>query len=364
MKQGAAFRGLPVLVTGHTGFKGSWLAIWLKQMEAKVSGFSLDPPTTPSNYELSRVGELLEHDLRGDVCDAQAVEAAVRLVQPAVVFHLAAQPLVRKSYEIATRTFDVNVMGSLHVLEAVRRLGRRCAVIMVTSDKCYQNREHVWGYRECDPMGGEDPYSASKAAAELVVASFRSSFFDPKKLGEHKVSVASVRAGNVIGGGDWAEDRIVPDCVRALAAGKPLQLRNPGAIRPWQHVLDPLSGYLELAGRMVANDDPELCSGWNFGPMPQSAVPVGSLVELMIRHWGAGSWEDHSKESNRKEAWVLRLSIDKAVHVLGWQPRWSIEHAIEKTVGWYKQSLQPGANMIERCRAEIDEFQSKENAAV
>ena len=351
-----AFHGRSVLVTGHTGFKGSWLALWLARLGAKVSGYSLEPPTSPSNYVVSDVAGTLQRDLRGDVCDRQALTAAVAEVQPAIIFHLAAQSLVRESYSRPAQTFEINVMGSVNLLDAVRVAGKPCAVVMVTSDKCYENREQVWGYRECDPMGGGDPYSASKGAAELVVAAYRRSFFDLARVREHGIKIASVRAGNVIGGGDWAADRIVPDGIRALAAKQPIPVRSPASIRPWQHVLEPLSGYLELGARMLTSDDEIFCSGWNFGPLAQAAIPVSRLVALMIENWGEGRWEDRSSGLQPKEANVLRLAIEKADTLLQWRPRWTVEQAVAKTVSWYRDSLSGATGMRGRCYQDIDDY--------
>jgi CDP-glucose 4,6-dehydratase len=353
-----AFAGLPVLVTGHTGFKGSWLALWLHRLGAKVSGFALPPPTEPSNFYASRVGELLEHHVVGDVRERDAVHAAVEQTKPRVLFHLAAQPIVRESYETPYETFDVNVMGTAAVLEAVRRRGAPCVVVVVTSDKCYENQEQLWGYRETDPMGGRDPYSASKGATELVVASYRRAFFAPDALDRHGVCVASARAGNVIGGGDWAKDRLVVDCMRALSRSEPVIVRNPTSVRPWQHVLEPLGGYLHLAAEMLARPSATVAAGWNFGPSIADCVPAERLVAEVCRAWGDGRWEVRAPAHAPHEAGLLRLNIEKAQTVLGWQPRWRVSEAVARTVSWYRAFYErPGASMSAACESDIEAYE-------
>lgn len=346
--------GRRVLVTGHTGFKGSWLVVWLEQLGARVSGFSLQPPTEPSNFAVSRVEGLLERHFIGDIRDRAALASAVREAEPEVILHLAAQPIVREGYADPVGTFETNVMGTVNLLEAVRLAGRPCAVVVVSSDKCYDNREHVWGYRECDALGGYDPYSASKGGTEIVTASYRSSYFNPATHAEHGVSLASARAGNVLGGGDWASARIMTDIVAALRAGEPVRLRNPAAVRPWQHVLEPLSGYLALAARLLADPAGPACSAWNFGPLNESTVPVRDVTELAIQAWGEGRWEDVSSSANPHEAGILRLSIDKAAAELGWTPRWGIAECVTRTVSWYRSFYLDNDNdMLARCRADI-----------
>ena len=354
-----AFRGRRVLVTGHTGFKGSWLAIWLHELGAKVTGYALEPPTVPSNFVASGVEPLLERHLVADIRNRQALAEAFSLCEPEVVFHLAAQALVREGYRQPFETFEINTLGTANVLEVVRERARPCVVVVITSDKCYENREQVWGYRECDPMGGHDPYSASKGAAELVTAAYRRSYFDPGQVARHGVKVASARAGNVIGGGDWAADRIVPDLVRALSAGRPVPIRHPGAVRPWQHVLEPTSGYLTLAARMVASDDPDLCTAWNFGPLPEQAVTVAGLTEMFIEAWGDGAWVDARRDGEPHETRTLHLSIDKAVRELQWHPRWSATVAARRTADWYRrQAASNGALMRDACLADIAAYLS------
>lgn len=351
---GSVYLGKRVFLTGHTGFKGSWLALWLHRLGAQVYGYSLPPPTEPSNYELSRVKDALSGETIDDILNRKKLSEVLSSFQPDVVFHLAAQPLVRDSYRQPYETFEVNVMGTASVLDAVRVLQRPCAVVCVTTDKCYENREQVWGYRECDPMGGYDPYSASKGAAEILIASYRNAFFPPHRLAEHGVQLASARAGNVIGGGDWAKDRIVADVVQALFAGRPVQVRNPHAIRPWQHVLEPLSGYLTLAAAMLRQPDARWSSAWNFGPVPGSEWSVGRLVDEFVKVWGSGEWVDLSLRNQPHEAATLRLCIDKANAELGWHPRWTGETMVKKTASWYKKVFVDGNGAARACEADIE----------
>jgi CDP-glucose 4,6-dehydratase len=332
-----AFSGKRVLLTGHTGFKGGWLLTWLEKLGAVVSGLSLpaEPKALFTTAELISCGA--HHE--GDIRSFEMVKKHVEGFRPEVVFHLAAQALVRRSYAEPLETLQSNVNGTAHVLEAIRKSERPCAVIVVSSDKCYENREWVFGYRENEAMGGYDPYSMSKGATELVTSAWRRSYFPPSKLSDHGVALASARAGNVIGGGDFAEDRIVPDAIRALDAGQPIEVRNPRSVRPWQHVLEPLGGYLLLGARLlgVGTSSPaEYCDGWNFGPRGHSARPVSALVDEIVKAWGSGSWIDRSDASARHEAALLRLSIDKAQAYLNWQPRWGFEETVARTVAWYK----------------------------
>jgi CDP-glucose 4,6-dehydratase len=329
--------GKRVLLTGHTGFKGSWLALWLQALGADVVGLALDPPSTPSLYRQARVAEGMT-SIHGDIRDLDVVVRAMERHRPEVVFHLAAQSLVRSSYEAPVETFATNVMGTVHVLEAMRQVGSVRVGVVVTSDKCYANRESMlWGYRETDPMGGHDPYSSSKGCTELVVASYRQSFFEPRSTaeGEGAVALASVRAGNVIGGGDWATDRLVPDAIRAFASGRPVHIRRPDAIRPWQHVLDPLGGYLLLAEQLWANDAPR-SGAWNFGPDADDARPVAAVVEQMIQRWGEGAAATLDDGPHPHEATYLRLDCSKARSLLGWRPRLPLARALDWTVEWYR----------------------------
>lgn len=352
---GGAFLGRRVLVTGHTGFKGSWLCRWLHELGATVSGYALEPPTEPSNFSASRLESCLARHVIGDVRDADRLTNVVREIDPDVIFHLAAQPLVRDSYRDPVTTVSTNIMGTVNLLEAVRARRKPCAVVVVTSDKCYENREWLFGYRETDPMGGYDPYSMSKGATELVVASWRRSFFAPATFDQHRVWLASARAGNVIGGGDWQQDRIMVDCVRCLESDQPIAVRNATATRPWQHVLEPLGGYLLLASRLLTAspaDGASLADAWNFGPEPPSCWPVARLVEETIRCWGAGEWRDASSPSAPHEASFLALCCDKAVRALGWRPVWDVQAAVARTVAWHK-AFAAGDDVAEVGRAQI-----------
>jgi len=353
-----AMAGRPVFVTGHTGFMGSWLALWLQTIGARVTGYALPPPTEPSHFVAAGIGQLLAEHHEADVRDAARMAAAVRAARPDAVIHLAAQPLVRESYRDPRTTFEVNVQGTVNLLDAVRLAGRPAAVIVITSDKCYENREQVWGYREADPIGGHDPYSASKGAAEIVAASYRRSFFAPARLAEHGVQLATVRAGNVIGGGDWARDRIVPDLARRLASGEAVPVRSPRAVRPWQHVLEPLSGCLALAAKMLTAADAAWAGGWNFGPRTGDEATVAELASRFCTAWGSGRWTDASDPRAPHEAVVLRLCIDKAMIELGWRPRWNIDMTVARTAAWYKRYYAgPASSMRESSLDDIREYQ-------
>lgn len=331
------FRGKRVLVTGHTGFKGSWLSIWLHELGAEVVGVALDPYSERDNYVLSGIGKKLAADLRSDIRDGEQLKAIFAQYRPEIVFHLAAQPLVRLSYEKPVETYEANVMGTIHVMEAIRATDSVRVGVMITTDKCYENKEQLWGYRENEPMGGYDPYSSSKGAAEIAIASWRRSFFNPADYGtKHHVSLASVRAGNVIGGGDWALDRIVPDCIRALEAGRPIDIRSPRAIRPWQHVLEPLSGYMLLATKMW-NEPTKYCEGWNFGPTTESIRTVWEVASKLVADYGSGSLHDVSDPNALHEAKLLMLDINKAKFRLGWEPRTNIDQCLDLVVDWYKR---------------------------
>ena len=331
-----AYKGRKVLVTGDTGFKGSWLAVWLQQMGAEVHGLALPPEGSQALYRQGAIGRVIHHT-DCDIRDSAAVERVLQEVQPRIIFHLAAQALVRDSYLDPVGTMMTNVMGTAHLCDALRRYGGPCALVVITSDKCYENHEWVYGYRENDAMGGSDPYSASKGAAELITASWRRSFFRPAEMPSHGKSVASARAGNVIGPGDWAKDRIVPDTIRSLRENRPVLVRNPQAVRPWQHVLEPLSGYLWLGAGLLEGRAADWAEGWNFGPLPRNVRTVGELTEALIQAWGTGSWQSANIPGQPHEANLLRLSIDKAVSRLNWSPVWDFQATIRQTVHGYKK---------------------------
>ena len=339
------WRGRRVLITGHTGFKGSWLSTWLLQLGSKVTGVALQPHTDPAMFNLLGLGEQMDSHI-ADIRDAAAVAKVVQDSKPEVIIHMAAQALVRESYTDPLGTFMTNVMGTAHVLDAARGAKDLGAVVVVTSDKCYDNREWVWGYRENDAMGGHDPYSASKGCAELVTSSYRQSYGD-------NLPVASARAGNVIGGGDWSDDRLIPDIVRAIAANEVVQIRNPGAIRPWQHVLEPLAGYLLLA-EQVCNDAPAYAGAWNFGPSYGDTQPVSALIERLGRNFDALEWQIDEGE-HPHEAHFLKLDISKAVSELGYRPRIALDTALDWTASWYQAWLD-GQDMLDVTHQQIDDF--------
>ncbi len=346
-----------VLVTGHTGFKGAWLAEWLLGLGAKVTGLALPPATEPALFNQLGLASRLDHRI-GDIRDLATVRAVVADCQPEYVFHLAAQALVRLSYDQPVETYATNVLGTAHVLEAVRLAQSPCTVIAITTDKCYENREWVHSYREEDAMGGYDPYSSSKGAAELVIQAYRQSFFSNPNGGP-EIRLASVRAGNVIGGGDWATDRIIPDCIRALQRGEAIPVRNKVATRPWQHVLEPLSGYLWLGAQLGADTRgaaaSPLASAFNFGPALTSNRTVAALVQEVLKHW-PGRWEDRSDPHAVHEARLLNLATDKAHHFLSWQPVWNFEQTIAQTVGWYRGSLEQNAAAPALTNQQINDY--------
>lgn len=352
--QGGGLAGRRVFVTGHTGFKGSWLVQLLHRRGARVTGYSLAPPTEPSLFAAAEIDALLDRHVEADVRDAARLAAEVAAAAPDVVMHLAAQPIVRRSHRDPVDTIATNVTGTAALLDAVRRAGRPCAVIVVTSDKCYAPHDDGRPHVEDDRLGGRDPYSASKAAAEIITAAFRSSYFPPDRLGDHGVQVASVRAGNVIGGGDWAEDRIITDLVRHLAAGRPVPVRNPAAIRPWQHVLDPLEGYLALACSMLAEPSGRWCRDWNFGPEAADDITVQELVEIFIDAWGSGSWDDVHDPRAPIETATLRLAIDRATAELAWRPRFSQTLAIRRAAEWYRAFDRDPAAARSLCDSDLD----------
>lgn len=330
----AFWKGKRVLLTGHTGFKGSWLSLWLQSMGSEVIGYALAPPTNPSLFDVAKVSHGMT-SIIGDIRDLALLKKVFSEHRPEIVIHMAAQPLVRYSYVEPVETYSTNVMGTVNLLEAVRATPGVKAVVNVTTDKCYENREWVWGYRENEPMGGYDPYSSSKGCAELVTAAYRNSFFHPDKYNEHQVAIASARAGNVIGGGDWADDRLIPDIIRAIVQGKPVNIRNPHATRPWQHVLEPLSGYLRLAQKLY-EEGAAYGDGWNFGPNEEDAKPVQWIVERLTLSWGEGaSWALDSRK-HPHEAHYLKLDCSKAKAMLNWHPRWHLEDALEAIIDWQR----------------------------
>jgi CDP-glucose 4,6-dehydratase len=350
----AFWRGKRVFLTGHTGFKGSWLSLWLQQLGAQVTGFALAPPSKPSLFETAGVAAGMTH-IEGDIRDAAALLGAVREAQPEIVIHMAAQALVRYSYAHPVETYSTNVMGLVHLFEAVRATPGIKAVVNVTSDKCYDNREWPWGYRENEAMGGYDPYSNSKGCAELITSAYRSSYFNPERYSEHGVALGSGRAGNVIGGGDWAEDRLIPDMMRAIAAGQPVRIRSPHAIRPWQHVLEPLSGYLTLAERLYT-EGAAFAEGYNFGPHDIDARPVQWIISRLCESWGAGAAWELDGAPQPHEATYLKLDCSKARARLGWQPRWALGQTLDHIVAWH-QAHARGADMRALTLAQIRQYQ-------
>jgi CDP-glucose 4,6-dehydratase len=343
-----------VFLTGHTGFKGGWLALWLTSLGAKVRGYALDPSTNPNLFTAAHIGALIE-DVRGDIRDASTLDRSMLDFAPEVVFHMAAQPLVRLSYQDPIGTFETNVIGTARVLDAVRRTPSVRAVVSVTTDKCYENHEWIWPYRETDPLGGHDPYSASKACAEIVSASFRRSFFQPA----HAVALATARAGNVIGGGDWSTDRLIPDLVRGFLAGDPVRIRRPHAIRPWQHVLEPLHGYLMLAEKLLGADSSHYATAYNFGPAAEDARTVAWIAERMTRFWGNhASWILDEDPGSPHEATYLKLDTSRARHELQWKPKLDLETALDWLVTWYRTAQTDPANVPNLTLSQIAVYQS------
>lgn len=345
------WKGKRVYLTGHTGFKGSWLSLWLQSMGAVVKGYALSPPTTPALFQEAKVAEGMESEI-GDIRDLERLQESIKSFAPEILIHMAAQPLVRLSYREPVDTYSTNVMGTVNVLECARHCTTLKAIVNVTTDKCYENKEWVWGYREDEAMGGHDPYSNSKGCAELVTSAFRSSYFS----GDKGPWLASARAGNVIGGGDWADDRLVPDILRAFEAGEPVIVRNPLATRPWQHVLEPLSGYLILAQKLYIEGQ-QFADGWNFGPRDQDVKPVESILEFMVSKWGeAASWQ-LDKEAQPHEARLLKLDISKASSLLGWHPKWSLENALDRIVDWQQHWL-AGGDVRAKTLEQIEQYQN------
>jgi len=347
----AFWQGKRVFVTGHTGFKGSWLSLWLQKMGAEVKGFALEPPTNPALFVEACVADGMESEI-GDIRDLQSITASMRAFNPDVLMHMAAQPLVRLSYREPVETYSTNVMGTVHVLEAARQCPNLKAIVNVTTDKCYENREWVWGYRENEPMGGHDPYSNSKGCSELITAAYRNSFFDSNDA----PALASARAGNVIGGGDWAEDRLIPDILRAFEQKQPVVIRNPLATRPWQHVLEPISGYLVLAEQLYKTGG-TYAEGWNFGPRDEDVKPVEWILTHMVEHWGQGASWELDEEPQPHEAQLLKLDISKAAALLKWHPRWSLSQALDSIVDWHQGWLS-GGNAREITLNQIAQYQT------
>jgi len=347
------WQGKRVFLTGHTGFKGGWAALWLQEMGAIVKGFSLPAPTSPSLFEQAKVAEAMESEF-GDIRDLAVITKSMVAFNPDILIHMAAQPLVRLSYREPVETYATNVMGTIHVFEAARKCPNLKAIVNITTDKCYENREWEWGYRENEPMGGHDPYSNSKGCAELVTSAYRKSFFSTAGTPD----LASVRAGNVIGGGDWADDRLIPDILKAFENKQAVVIRNPNATRPWQHVLEPLSGYFMLAEKLYNTLDKSFAEGWNFGPIEDDAKPVQWIVESMVNHWGNGaSWQldggQHPHEAN-----YLKLDISKVKKHLGWHPCWGLDTALDKIIHWHKAWLK-GENMKQVCLQQIQEYSQR-----
>lgn len=348
------YQGKKVLITGDTGFKGSWLGLWLTQLGAEVTGFALEPPSQPSMFTVSGLEKHIRH-IHGDIRDYGRLLKTIEDIKPEIVFHLAAQSLVRQSYWEPRLTYETNVMGTLNLFEALRENENTRVIVNITSDKCYQNREWVYGYREIDPMGGYDPYSSSKGCAELVTASYRNSFFNPNEYGKtHKTALASARAGNVIGGGDWAEDRLIPDCFRSLSKDEPIYIRNPYAVRPWQHVLEPIAGYLWL-GALLWQDGISYSEPWNFGPYDEDILPVRDVVKTIINIWGKGNMEIQAS-SKMHEAGLLKLDISKARTHLHWKPVFKILQALEQTTSWYREYYSNNKNMFQYSLDQIENY--------
>jgi CDP-glucose 4,6-dehydratase len=342
-----------VFVTGHTGFKGSWLALWLHALGARVTGYALAPPTEPSLFEQAEIARVVD-SVTGDIRDLPRLKDAIGACRPDVIVHMAAQSVVRRGYEDPVETYSTNVMGTVHVLEALRQLGHRCVVVNVTSDKCYENREWVWGYRETEPLGGRDPYSNSKGCAELVTTAYRESFFPPGAFDRHGVALASARAGNAIGGGDWTRDQLIPDLMRAFFAGTPCPIRNPCAIRPWQFVLEPLRGYLVLAEHLE-EDASRFASAWNFGPADSDAQPVSWIADRLSGVWGGSAAWTQDAGSHPREANYLKLDASKAGRELGWHPILPLQSGLDWIVEWYR-AFQAGDNLARLTRAQIERY--------
>lgn len=344
------WKGKKVFITGHTGFKGSWLSLWLQDMGAIVKGYALEPNTTPNLFTEAKVGQNMDSEI-GDITDLKRITDSMMAFNPEVLIHMAAQPLVRLSYQEPVLTYATNVMGTVNVLEAARKCSKLKAIVSVTTDKCYENKEWAWGYRENEPMGGHDPYSSSKGCAELVTAAYRKSFFNET----NSPFLASARAGNVIGGGDWSEDRLIPDILNAFEKNEPVIVRNPMATRPWQHVLEPLSGYLVLAQHLYEGGS-EFAEGWNFGPKDEDCRPVSWILDKMVAKWAKGASWELDKNNNPHEAGYLKLDCSKAAMQLNWYPKWHLEETLESIINWHQHYLS-GKNIQEQCLLEIAKYQ-------
>ncbi len=354
---GRFFKGKGVFITGHTGFKGSWLSLWLQKLEAKVVGYALCPSSKPNLFELANVSDGMV-SIIGDIRDHDKLFSVINDHKPEFIFHLAAQSLVRQSYLDPIDTYTTNVIGTVNLLEVVRYTPAVKVVVNVTSDKCYENNERVLGYRENDRLGGHDPYSSSKACAELVTSAFRESFFPKSEYKKHGVALASARAGNVIGGGDWAKDRLIPDCVRSFSEGEKVKIRYPESIRPWQHVLEPLGGYLLLAG-MLHDNGPEYAGAWNFGPELSDEKPVRDIVDFIARSWGQNAQWEIDKKEQPHESGVLKLDTKKTIAQLGWKPCWNIYEALEETVRWYKDYEEKPQSAMENTLKQIVKYEDR-----
>ncbi len=350
------WKGKRVFLTGHTGFKGGWLSLWLASMGAKVTGYALAPNTNPSFFEVVKINNEIDQSYIADIRDLEKLKNAMNNAQPEIVIHMAAQPLVRYSYANPVETYATNVMGTVNVLEGIRTLDCVRAAVIVTTDKCYENKEWTWGYRENEPMGGYDPYSNSKGCAELVTSAYRQSYFAPEKYSQHKIAIASARAGNVIGGGDWSKDRLIPDAIKAFEANEALMIRNPLATRPWQHVLEPLSGYLVLA-QALYEQGAKFNGGWNFGPRDEDARSVHDVIDCLIDHWGEPAvWKQDDAEQPH-EARSLKLDISKARQFLKWSPKWGLDQAISNISQWHSQ-YQQSADMRKVSLNQIHNYQN------
>jgi len=347
-----------VFLTGHTGFKGSWLSLWLHMLEADVTGYALDPPTQPNLFEQASIAKTVR-SIRGDIRDYASLHTALRESRPEIILHLAAQSVVRRSYEDPIETYSSNVMGTVHLFEAVRQLKLPCTIVNVTSDKCYANQEWIWGYRENEPMGGYDPYSNSKGCAELVTTAYQQSFFPPAQIQQHQVALGSARAGNAIGGGDWTSDQLIPDLMRAFLAGKPCLIRNPAAYRPWQFVLEPLRGYLKLAEKL-SEDAARFACGWNFGPADSDARPVAWIADELVRSWGKGAAWTQDTAAHPHEAHALKLDASKAKAHLGWHPALPLKSALEWIVEWYRV-YQTDGNLRKITQDQIERYEALPN---